>query len=267
MRHLRFGASGVSVGGRRVRPAVFEERSLLPVSAACVVANAMRETLGSLFAAPVEVRLFEPLIPSADAWHAIADRAHVFGIRGSLADAAIVLRPGDAVSLVGAAFGETLCAARPLSPIERTVLERTVRAMTAACVPVCGSCGEPAALSELRGFATFFEVAVERPVPARIGIALSREPQPKRGDAVSRSALDDVPLELAVRLEGATIPAHALELEVGAVIPLGRGPELAGRLAVAGRTLARGECGVKGVRYAITLSEIYAGEGSSEHIS
>jgi hypothetical protein len=227
----------------------------------------MRETLAALLQADVRLRLFEAAIPSPQAWSAIGKDATVFGVRGAVADAAIVLRPLDGVALVSAVFGETVRAARALSPIERTVLERAVRAIAAACAPVCGGCETVAPLASLRGFVTFFEIAIDRPLDARIGIALSRDPEPGAVAGITLESLLDVRIEVAVRLDGTVLPAHALEAEPGACIPIGRGPALAGTVELAGRPLARGECGVRGGRYALTVSELEFMEGSTGRVS
>ena len=77
---------------KRIRKPVFGPRSALPPSAACVVANGVRETLTSILSSPVEMRVFEPSIPTAPAWPAIVKDAVLYRVRGSIADAAIVLR-------------------------------------------------------------------------------------------------------------------------------------------------------------------------------
>ena len=84
------------INGRRVRASRFEKRSLLPVSAACVVANGVRQTLGELLGATVAVRLLEPVLPAREAWSQICAGAIVFAISGESSDAALVLRADDA---------------------------------------------------------------------------------------------------------------------------------------------------------------------------
>ena len=117
---------------KAVRAARFETRSMLPISAACVVANGVRETLSSLLRVSVGVRLFEPSIPSPQAWPAILERARLYRLRGHVADAAIVLRPVDAAALAAALFGESHPAgARDLSPIECDVIDRMVSTIAA----------------------------------------------------------------------------------------------------------------------------------------
>ena len=114
---------------------------MLPVSAACIVASGVRETLGALFGAPVALKLYEPMIPNAAAWGAIVRNAHVYRLRGTLIDAAVIVRPEDARALAAGAFGEHDTRGA-LSALERTVLERIVRAIAAQCGPICGTAAE-----------------------------------------------------------------------------------------------------------------------------
>ncbi|MDE2481662.1 MAG: FliM/FliN family flagellar motor switch protein [bacterium] len=257
MKTLVFDRSSRMEGGRRVRDARFADRSSLPVSAACLVGNALRETLAALLACEVEVRVFAPVLPAAAAWHAIANDAFVYRLRGTCGDAALVLRACDALALAAAAFGEPSDAARPLSPIERIVLDRAVAAIAGAAAPVCGPLiGAPDAVApeSLAGFATYFEVQIERPIRARIGVALARDPDPPVGAALPAEALLDLELELRVALAGAPITAGALAgLELGAIVPMTETTTPAGRLILAGRVIARGECGVIGSRFAFAI--------------
>ncbi len=126
---------------RRIRKPVFASRSALPASAACVVANGVRETLTSLFGTTVELRLVEPSIPSPSAWLVILKEAALYRVRGKIADAVVVLRPPDALAMAAALFGERLAsaAARELSPIERDLLDRTVNAVAVHLGSVCGA--------------------------------------------------------------------------------------------------------------------------------
>ena len=183
---------------KHIRKPVFRPRSALPSSAACIVANGVRETLTSIFSSPVEMRVFEPSIPAPPAWPAIVKDAVLYRVRGSIADAAIVLRSADALSLVAALFGEGLPVdpRRELSPIERDVLDRTVNAIAAHLGSVCGNresrCVER--VGTIEGYATYFELLVEEPVAARIGIALSRDPSPGPRGCVEIGHLAAVPI-------------------------------------------------------------------------
>ena len=106
---------------KRIIKPVFGPRSALPPSAACVVANGVRETLTSILSSPVEMRLFEPSIPPPLAWPDDPGWMRFsIACADSIADAAIVLRSADALSLVAALFGEGI---RP--PRTRAFPDRT----------------------------------------------------------------------------------------------------------------------------------------------
>ena len=95
MKSLGFSSplrSGFGVSGRRLKEVRFESRSSSADSAACVVANGVRETLSSLLGLPVSMRLFEPSIPAPQAWPANLREARLYRVRGNITDAAIVLR-------------------------------------------------------------------------------------------------------------------------------------------------------------------------------
>ena len=158
----------VTTGAKRLRRARFEARSSLPISAACVVANGVRETLGSLLGEAVALRLFEPSIPAPQAWPTILRDARLYRLRGNVADAAIVLRTPDAVALAAALFGESRVAGpdRALSPIEcdvwigwSTRWRRTWPLFADAAKAVFVE-----RVAEIRGFVTYFELSIEEPV-------------------------------------------------------------------------------------------------------
>lgn len=268
MMALTFAPQGELVETRHVRRARFEERSMLAVSAAVLVANAARESLGALYGAPLHVRLFEPTIPAPQAWNAIGSGALVYRMRGARGDAAIVIRGADAVALATHAFGESDASDRPLSPMERTVLERAVNAVADGCSVVCGPLDGPARLApELgaNGFVTYFELQIERPIRARIGVALAQDPSPETRSEVRLEDLHDVRVEVAVRTEEAFVAAGDLAtLEVGAIVPITRERAFRGSLFLAGRPLCGGECGVRDGRYALAIGSYQNDEGSFE---
>lgn len=254
MRSLTFPA------GSAVRAARFEERSSLPTSAACVVASGLRETLGTLLGTPVSVRLFEPVIPSPQAWASVERDATLYCVRGSVADAAIVLRPPDAAALAGAAFGETATAhvVRPLSPIELAVLDRSAGAIAATLAAVIGKRERESIerIATLAGFITYFELSIETPAHARIGIALSRDPMPEPCGSLRVDDLGEVALTAAVTLALGNVEAAAIAaLAPGAVVPITRSSKR-GSLQIGGRTLAYGACGVRNGRYAFAIDGV-----------
>jgi hypothetical protein len=255
VRHLAFCAARGQAS--RVRLASFEERSWLPLSAACLVAGGIRETLAALLGVPLHAQLFEPGVPDPDGWNAIVRDAIMYRRRGSVSDAAIVLRSGDAVAIAAAAFGERGTAStgsRALSALERDVLERTVAAIARTLVPVCGPSERETVecVSSIAGYRTYFEIAVAPPVDARIGIAVSHDPPPQPVGNLTIDALSDVVVEADVLLDVAHVPMGSIAaLRCGdmlAVRPRGRT-----RLSVAGRTIGTGSSGIRNGRYALSI--------------
>jgi Type III flagellar switch regulator (C-ring) FliN C-term len=258
MRVLTFGRNGCATRVRRPR---FEERSLLPPVAACVVASATRERLTALFGAPIAVRLLEPQIPTPQAWKAILRGATLYRVRGSASDAAIVLRPADAAALASAAFGETLAQvvpARKLSPLERGALDRMVAAIAGTLGSVCGERdphgfrAEP--VEKLENAVTYFELSLELPAEARVGVALARDPAPEPSVRIREQEVGDLRLRATGTLEVGKIAASAVTtLAPGQILPIPRSSDCRGSLKIGGRVFARGFCGVTGDRYALEI--------------
>jgi hypothetical protein len=229
-----------------------------------MVASGVRETLGALLGTEVAIRLFQPCIPSPEAWQAIADGARLYRLRGSRCDAAVLLRPDDALAFVSGTFDEPAAETRPLSAIERTVLDRTIAAIAPAFVPVCGPPqGAPVlALAGLHGFVTYFELQLDRPSRARIGVALSREPALESLSQLKPQDLLDVAVDATVRLDvRSRCGAELAALECGDVLPMTVGRRLRGTLELAGMVIALGECGVAQGRYAFAVERIARTEG------
>jgi flagellar motor switch protein FliM len=246
---------------KRIRHIVFGARSALPASAACVVANGLRETLASLLGVPVEVALSEPAIPDASAWLHIVRDAKLYRVTGAVADAAVVLRCNDALALAAALFGEPAQPpiARELSPIENDVLDRTVRAMASHLGAVCGARDTNVVerIESLERFSTYFEVFIESPLCARVGIALSRDPQPAPRERFDLAHLADVPLRMRATMElGALSGGEAAALRAGAYVSLTAGAMQRCALRAGDRLLVRGSCGVRDGHYAITVSSV-----------
>jgi flagellar motor switch protein FliM len=236
----------------------FEARSSLPISAACVVANGVRETLSSLLGAAVVLRLLAPSIPTPQAWSIVLREAFLYRLRGNVADAAIVLRSPDAVAIAAALFGESCVAVsdRALSPVERDLLERAINALAGNLAVVCGAPEDRFVerITEICGFVTYFELAIEEPVAARIGIALSRDPSPEARGCFEVGHLAQVKLTALASLDLGKIEAAAVtRLAAGAIVPVE--PAALGRcaLSVAGRRVARGTCGVRSGRFAFSV--------------
>lgn len=240
-----------------VRRAAFEERSWLPLSAACLVAANVRETLGALLGIPLQTRLFEPAIPRDDGWREIGRDATLYRVRGSVSDAAIVLRLRDATAMAAAAFGESAAAAeppRPLSPLECDILDRAVASIAGALVPVCGPYERDSIerIPSLSGFRSYFEVAIDPPVEARIGVAVSHDVPPEPAGSLTVDALSGVEVRVDAIVDVAKVTAHAVvSLRTGDMFGL-HGWNAA-RLMVAGRTVGTGPAGVRNDHYALSL--------------
>lgn len=253
MKVLEFVADRERIGSKRVRAARFGERSNLPVSAASVVANGFRETLAQVLGGAVGVRLFEPVIPNPAGWEHIAAGATIFRVAGSMADAAIVLRPADAATLAAAAFGERAGDARVLSELESQVLRRIAQALAVHLAPVCGARDalDVVPAERLRGYVTYFDIDTTLPERARIGIALSRDPVPAHNAAVRPTDLADVPIELRAQLESRPLPAARIAaLQPGDVLPL---MGLEARVFAGGTALGVGEVGIVNGQYGLAL--------------
>lgn len=247
--------------GRRLKRARFEARSALPISAACVVANGVRETLSSLLGVPVAMRLFAPSIPSAQAWQAILEDARLYRVRGNVADAAIVLRAADANGLAGALFGESGSGAaqRSLSPIECDVLDRMVGSIAANLGAVCGPRNGHAVerVPGISGFVTYFEFAVDEPVGARIGVALSRDPSNEARGSLEIGHLARITVRTLATIELGNAQAAAVaRLAVGAMLPIDAAALHRCRLATHGQRLAHGSAGVLNGHYAFRVDAL-----------
>lgn len=246
-------------GAKRLRPATFEARSALPIGAACVVANGVREILSSLLGAPVGMRLFEPCIPSRRAWQTLLHDARIYRVRGTVADAAVVLRAADAVALAATLFGEAQIAElpeRPLSPLECDVLDRMVNAFAANLGTVCGTRENHSVerVAGLAGFVTYFELIVTDPVAARIGVALSRDPSPEGGATLDVAVLGGVTVSVRASLDlGGTDVAAVVRLATGDVIALSHASLQRCVMLAGHREIASGVCGVRNGRFAMAV--------------
>jgi hypothetical protein len=251
--------------GKRLREARFERRSSLPVSAACVVANGIRETLTALLGAPALVRLFEPVIPDPCAWEAVVRNAMLYRVRGSVADAVVVVRAGDAGALASAVFNEPpnrSVSPRELSPIECDVLDRIANAIAANVVAVCGAreAHPVERIAAIGEFVTFFELLVERPVEARVGIALSRDPSPEPRGGLELAHIADLQIHVVASLDlGHAWAATVAGLAMDAILPIDSNELRRCSLAASGRRLARGTCGVRNGRFAIAATSSIRG--------
>lgn len=256
MKMLGFARHGCIVNGRRIRPSLFESRSTLPVSAACLVANAARQTLSDLLGVSVSLKLLEPVLPDSVGWSSIGANALVFAVRGDYSNAAIVLRAHDALALACAALGERSDGPRDLSGIESELAARIASALCASLTPVSGlrDSRQIERAKTLEGYVAYFELILEEPVDARVGIALSREPQSQVVPALKPADLQEIDIRLSVEIAHAFVPAASIvSLRAGQVFKLDSVLGDAARLLAGGASLARGQCGNLGARRALAV--------------
>jgi flagellar motor switch/type III secretory pathway protein FliN len=137
------------------------------------------------------------------------------------------------------------------------VLARMARALAGTLGALVGaSDGPPVEMpGETAAFTTFFELALERPAPLRLGIA-TREPEPVSTGGLRLADLAEVDLELAVRLVPACLAPTTLgSLRPGACLPITTLAGATAELCARGRPIARGACGARNGRYALQLNE------------
>jgi flagellar motor switch protein FliM len=244
---------------KRVRAIRFGPRSALPTSAACVVANGVRETLTSLFGTPASVRICEPMIPPAHTWPVIMRNAILYRVRGSVADAALVLRTNDAIAIASTIFGEspdTVSTARELSRIERDIIDRTASAIAANLGAICGAREGRYAerVGAIAGLRTYFEVLLEEPVTAGIGIALSRDPAPEPLVRLELGHLAGVTIGVVASVEIGAVEAAAIaRLIPGSILSVHPSALSRCALTAANRPLALGRCGVRNGSFALQV--------------
>lgn len=243
---LSFASEATVRNGKRVSRATFERRSTFPMSAACLVANSIRERLASVFATEVSVRLLEPQVPDERAWSAIVRDARVFSVSGSPCEAAFVLRPRDALAVASSVFGERVSETRNLSALESSVLDRTIASLVQTLAPICGvRAARAGAPPDVAGYATYFEVLLEKPIEARIGIAIARDPEAPCNDCVRPADLLDARLALRAELGSCVLESAAfLQLRPGVRLRL-QAPSHSGAaiLRLNGRVVASGDAG------------------------
>jgi hypothetical protein len=242
-------------GTGRVRSARFEPRSTLPLSAACVVANGVRETLARMLARELEVELIDPAIPGGAERRTLVAGATIVRVRGRLCDGFVIVRPADARRLAALAFGESERAhGAALSAIESAALERIVAGLVPLCTPLCGTLGPTVRESPDRAaseFATYFEVRTTGPAPVAIGFGLSRDPAEPVADPLTLDDLGAVELEGRVDVGRAQLGVPAFSrLAVGATIPLETPLGTPGVLRFGAVAFARVTCGVANGRHA-----------------
>jgi len=247
---LRFGRPRLEQG-RAIRPALFALRSTLPLAAASVVANGVRENFARLLGRECDVELLEPVVPSAEERRVLAGGARVWRVRGRRADAFVVLRSGDATRLAGLAFGEPeRPLAPPLSELEGETVERLLVALVPLCVSLCGTLGPASrvasdvAAAEIAGY---FEVRTLAAPRVAIGFGLSVDPPEETCKPLTLEELGEIELSGSVRFaRGAIALPRFAQLAPGAVIVLETRLDAPAVLRIGGIAVASGEPGTSG---------------------
>ncbi|HZO93327.1 MAG TPA: FliM/FliN family flagellar motor switch protein [Candidatus Baltobacteraceae bacterium] len=246
----------------RVRRLRFVPRSSIPLSAACLVANGIRETLRELLGEPCEIVLGEPARIGAEAWRLLAADALLYLTRGRQTDVVIVLPRADARRLVLRAFGEGESLPEgACSALELHALERIAARCAAACDPLCAERhggSRPVQPHEAPPCVAYVDLRVRAPVPLTLGIAIARDlPDPGPAGALAPAALDPVPLEArAVFAEGTMDAAAIVALRPGDVVKLATKVGAPAHLTVAAQPVARGTAGAAGGRAAFLVHDV-----------
>lgn len=265
---LTFVAPQLLGDGRAIRRPVFVPRSTLPLSAACLVANGVRETLSRLLALEIDVDLIEPSIPGRTERRVLLDGATILRVRGRICDGFVIVRPADARRVVALAFDESERSDRDaLSEIERATLERVIAALVPLCNTLCGTLGPTTRESADRAacdLVTYFEVRTTGLARLAIGFALARDPPEDVAERITLDDLADVELEGTVSLGVGALGVPAFSrLAVGATIVLDTPLGAPGMLYFGDVAFARGACGVVDGRNAISFDSTYAAAPSA----
>jgi len=246
----------------RVRRLRFVPRSSIPVSAACLVANGIRETLRELLGEPCEVVLGEPVALDATAWSVLAREALLYLTRGRQTDVVLVLPRPDARRLVLRAFGEgDALPEGACSALELHALERIAARCAAACDPLCAERhGPPRPVEphELPACSAYVDLRIAAPLALTLGVAIVRDlPDPGPAGALPPAALGPVGLEArAVFAEGDMDAAAFVALRPGDVVKLETTIGAPAFLRVASRPIAYGVPGAHRGRAAFFVHDV-----------
>lgn len=258
MKRLSFNAPDADVDGLHVRRASFREHSIFPLSAACLVANSMREMLSEHLGTTVSTRLSRPNIPDAPAWRLLCRNAMTRVVAGPAGEAALVLRDAQAARFARAIFGEAANESAGLSGIEGSVLDRAMAQLCTTLTPVCGSpLSVVANTSSVERFTTYFEILTEPPLLLRIGVAIRAEPVTPPSELFAVNDLRAVPFTAVARYGNARIrAADLMALQPGAVLTFDNGSCEQATLAIDGTEVARGVPGAARLRRVLRVEGI-----------
>ncbi len=258
---------GLAQGGvRRLR---FVPRASIPVDAACIVANGIRETLRELLGESCEVDLGEPAALEAQAWTRLARDAQLFLVRGLRTDVVLVVPRRDARRLVLRAFGEAEPPAPPALDAACSALElQAIERIAARCAPALGPLCAQRAQGSVRVLAdeapacvAYFDLRVRTPIELTLGVGIVRAlPEAGPPGTLSPAALDEVGLEVrAVFAEGLIDAADFVTLRPGDVVKLNTKVGALASLNLGPRRLAMGVAGAVSSRTAFLCRDLAVG--------
>jgi flagellar motor switch/type III secretory pathway protein FliN len=135
---------------------------------------------------------------------------------------------------------------------------RALRGIAGSLAPVCGRDVSPLErILDIRGYTTYFELLVERPMAMRIGVALLRDPVARGASTLPLELLGGVELEVSAEFACGTLSAAAfLDLRPGSIVPMKTRVGEPGLLKIGGAVLACGECGALGDRNAFIVTAV-----------
>ncbi len=260
---LAFEPAPAAPQGQRVRRPRFVPRSTLPLAAMCLVANGVREHLGSLLARELEVDLTEASVPDAAARGVIFRETHVVRVRGRVADAFVAVRARDARRLVALAFGEGERDERdPLSEIETRTFERLLAAVVQQSAPLCGTIGGSAPERAERAAeetVSYFEVRTSGTHRCAIGFGLTADPPEEVSVRIALEDLLDVSLDVRVDCPvGVRTIGELAKLDAGSTLAVDGGFDRSALLRTGSLTLAAGSCGASAGRSALRVERLGA---------
>jgi flagellar motor switch/type III secretory pathway protein FliN len=254
-------------GVRRLR---FAPRASIPIEAACVVANGVRETLRELLGEACELVLGAPAVLALDAWPVLARDALLFLTRGRQTDVVLVLPRPDARRLVLRAFGEAdargetglpdaACSALELHALER-IAARCARAFDPLCAERRDAC-RAVGLNEIPPCVAYFDLRLTAPIALTLGIGIVRDlPEPGPAGALSAALLEEVTVEArAVFAEGTIDAASFVRLCPGDVVKLDTTIGAPAFLRLGDRRLAAGTPGAVRSRTALLVHDVALG--------
>ncbi len=248
---------GPGTGG--IRPLRFVRRASIPLEAACLVANGIRETLRDLLVESCELAIGEPTAIDAESWSLLARDAFLFLTRGRQTDIVLVLPRRDARALVLRAFGEgDALADAACSALEVHALERIAVRCAATFDPLCverAGASRAVRPDEVPPCVAYFDVRVHAPLALTLGIGIVRDlPDPGPSSRLPARLLHDVQLHArAVVAEGSLDAAAFARLRPGDVVTLQTSLHDPAVLVAGGCRVAVGSCGARGSRAAFRV--------------